>query len=216
MITRAASNIALRDVSPACASSDRYASLLSREAEGQASLRLSSEQKARLHTLVALYLGMIWRTLRRLGVPHAAADDAAQLVFLHMAHRLDTIAEGKERSYAYSVAVRIAANTRRATAKQELRLSNEDLSLLTSDARSPEEALEEAQARQRLDAILATMDPDLRTVFVLFELECMEGAEIADVLGIPTGTVASRLRRARQAFRGEVLRLENAEKRGAR
>jgi RNA polymerase sigma-70 factor (ECF subfamily) len=44
------------------------------------------------------------------------------------------------------------------------------------------------------------MDLDLRAVFVLDEIEEMSRAEIAHALGIPEGTVASRLRRARQDF----------------
>jgi RNA polymerase sigma-70 factor (ECF subfamily) len=48
---------------------------------------------------------------------------------------------------------------------------------------------------------------DLRTVLVLFELEEMETTEIAELLGIPLGTVASRLRRAREKFEVEAERM---------
>jgi RNA polymerase sigma-70 factor (ECF subfamily) len=41
---------------------------------------------------------------------------------------------------------------------------------------------------------------DLRSVFVLFEIEELSTQEIAVLLGIPTGTAASRLRRAREEF----------------
>jgi RNA polymerase sigma-70 factor, ECF subfamily len=44
-------------------------------------------------------------------------------------------------------------------------------------------------------------------VFVLFELEEMTGLEIAHVLKLAPGTVASRLRRAREAFHDGVKRL---------
>jgi hypothetical protein len=52
------------------------------------------------------------------------------------------------------------------------------------------------------------MPLDLRTVFVLFELEEMPTQEIATVLDLPTGTVASRLRRAREEFQKLVRRLQ--------
>jgi len=63
-----------------------------------------------------------------------------------------------------------------------------------------------------LDQILSEMDPDLIATFVLFELEGMSTAEIADALEVPPGTVASRLRRGRQAFRARASRLEQAQR----
>lgn len=62
------------------------------------------------------------------------------------------------------------------------------------------ERTEQLQARAMLDEVLDTLPLDLRTVLVLHELEEMECSEIAELLDIPTGTVASRLRRAREKF----------------
>jgi RNA polymerase sigma-70 factor (ECF subfamily) len=63
---------------------------------------------------------------------------------------------------------------------------------------------EQRRAAAILDRLLAAMELDLRAVFVLDEIEEMSRAEIAQVLGIPEGTVASRLRRARQDFQGRL------------
>ncbi len=52
---------------------------------------------------------------------------------------------------------------------------------------------------------------EMRAVFVLFELEEMPSTEIAEVLAIPIGTVASRLRRAREEFQRIVARLKARE-----
>jgi RNA polymerase sigma-70 factor (ECF subfamily) len=52
----------------------------------------------------------------------------------------------------------------------------------------------------------------LRAVFVLFELEEMTLVEIATMSDTPLGTVASRLRRARQAFSKAVRRLATASR----
>jgi RNA polymerase sigma-70 factor (ECF subfamily) len=59
-----------------------------------------------------------------------------------------------------------------------------------------------------LDRVLGQMEVDLRTVFVLHEFEELNMSEIAGVLEIPRGTVASRLRRARQEFRERVIALQ--------
>jgi RNA polymerase sigma-70 factor (ECF subfamily) len=53
------------------------------------------------------------------------------------------------------------------------------------------------------------MHDTLREVFVLHEFEEMNMSEIAAVLGIPRGTVASRLRRARSEFRERVGAIED-------
>jgi hypothetical protein len=71
----------------------------------------------------------------------------------------------------------------------------------------PDAALEARRHRELLDIVLDSLDAELRTVFVLFELEGWSSAAIAELLGIPVGTVASRLRRARESFHAEARRL---------
>jgi len=56
--------------------------------------------------------------------------------------------------------------------------------------------------------VLAQMPLELRTVFVLFELEEMTTPEIAELVGVPVGTAASRLRRAREEFQRLVARVQ--------
>jgi RNA polymerase sigma-70 factor (ECF subfamily) len=67
--------------------------------------------------------------------------------------------------------------------------------------------LELRRAREQLDQILDAMPFEHRMVFVLHELEQTPMSEIATLAGVPQGTVASRLRRARQFFRQSVERL---------
>jgi RNA polymerase sigma-70 factor (ECF subfamily) len=130
--------------------------------------------------------------VRRLGVPEADADDAAQQVFLALDKRLADVTVERERAFLMSVAVRIAANARR-----HLRRSREESGLddeSASDALSPEGALERRQLLDELDQALTLLADDQRSVFVLYEIE------IAHSLGIPLGTATSRLRRARELF----------------
>ena len=63
-----------------------------------------------------------------------------------------------------------------------------------------------------LDAIVAELPDDTRPVFVLHELEGMTMAEIASCLGMAPGTVASRLRRAREVFARAVARTQSMNK----
>jgi RNA polymerase sigma-70 factor (ECF subfamily) len=71
-----------------------------------------------------------------------------------------------------------------------------------------EELIDRRRARELLDEILAAMTMELRLVFVLFEVEQLTMAEIARMLELPPGTVASRLRRAREDFAARVRRIE--------
>jgi RNA polymerase sigma-70 factor (ECF subfamily) len=63
---------------------------------------------------------------------------------------------------------------------------------------------------QLCDLALSKVAPDLAEVFVLFEIEEMSSPEIASLLEIPLGTVASRLRRAREDFRNVFARIERS------
>jgi RNA polymerase sigma-70 factor (ECF subfamily) len=63
------------------------------------------------------------------------------------------------------------------------------------------------------DLVLSKIDPELEHVFVLFEAEGLSSREIAELLGIPRGSVRSRLRRAREQFRTAVSQIEQDMKR---
>jgi RNA polymerase sigma-70 factor (ECF subfamily) len=63
-----------------------------------------------------------------------------------------------------------------------------------------DEELDRRRARRVLDQILDQLPSDLRSVFVMCDLEELSMAEAAASLDIPAGTVASRLKRAREAF----------------
>jgi RNA polymerase sigma-70 factor, ECF subfamily len=51
------------------------------------------------------------------------------------------------------------------------------------------------------------MNPELAEAFVLYEVEGLSSPEIAALLEVPLGSVASRLRRAREQFRDAVTRI---------
>jgi RNA polymerase sigma-70 factor (ECF subfamily) len=71
----------------------------------------------------------------------------------------------------------------------------------------PDDLADRQKARALLDQVLDQMDEKVRAVFVLFELEELSTAQIAEMLELPPGTVASRLRRARESFGAIVKRM---------
>jgi RNA polymerase sigma-70 factor (ECF subfamily) len=180
----------------------------------------TSEPARDVRALFEAHYASVWRLLRRFGVPAAQLDDAAQEVFWVAARRFADIEPGREKSFLYGVALRVASNElRRAQASAEATAPLDDLEWMLSDlAPTPEESLEQRRALRLLDAALARLPLELRTVLVLFELEGLEVGKIADIEAIPLGTASSRLRRARQEFSAiaKRLRASLAQPRGAR
>jgi RNA polymerase sigma-70 factor (ECF subfamily) len=157
----------------------------------------SPERQARLAAMIDGHYRLIWRMLRRLGIPAHAVDDATQQVFLVAAERLDDIKLGSERAFAFGTALRVAQTLKRRAARETADPgAHEEASTLPG----PDELSEQRRARAMLDRLLEQMPIELRTVLVLFELEGMTSPEIAEVVAAPLGTVASRLRRARELF----------------
>jgi RNA polymerase sigma-70 factor, ECF subfamily len=62
-----------------------------------------------------------------------------------------------------------------------------------------------AERQQAVVHALADLDPDTRALLVLRDVQGLEYQQVADVLGIPLGTVKSRLFRAREALRQALL-----------
>ena len=162
----------------------------------------AAEREARLARLLATHFRMVWRALRRLGVQAHAVDDAAQEVFIVVSRKLAQITPEHERRFLYGVALRVAANARRARAARPETPDSDTLELAQATTPSPEVLLDRKRARELLDAALERLPDDLRTAFVLFELEGCSAPEVAELLDIPVGTATSRLRRAREAFHG--------------
>jgi RNA polymerase sigma-70 factor, ECF subfamily len=167
---------------------------------------LHRAQEQRLRQMVQAHFNFAWRTLRRLGVAEADLPDAAQQVFSVVAEKLALISESAEKSFIFGTALRVASHARRAKRrKREAPL--EDAGTLLDAAPNPEQALQRSQAIEQLAEILDGMDETSRAVFVLFELEQLTMAEIARLQRVPLGTVASRLRRAREQFHVAVTTL---------
>lgn len=169
----------------------------------------------RLREAVASHFDVVWRTLRRMGLEAADAEDVTQEAFLVLSRRLAEVFPGRERAYLFASALRIAATRRRGRERERRRIEGAPLPC-GEPLPDPDTALQERGARELLDQTLANLEPPLRSVFVLFELEDMTLAEIAEMLQIPAGTAASRLRRARELFQADLKRLRARAETGKR
>lgn len=161
----------------------------------------------RFASLFETHAAFVARALRGLGIPERDVEDALQDVFLIAQSKLETIEPGKEKAFLLGVSRRRASTLRRSFDRAARRLERAFEWGEKEIPHASVERSEEEHARAMLDELLDALSEDLRTVFVLFELEEMETTEIAALLGIPMGTVASRLRRAREKFEIEAERV---------
>lgn len=157
------------------------------------------DARRRVERLVDAHFDSIWRFLRRLGLGSGTVDDAAQEVFEVAARRIGDVRVGCEKSFLFATALRVAKASVRKQALGRARhepFGQEE----PRDGDDPEQLLSKRRSLELLDRILSSLDEPNRTAFVLFELEGFTFSEIAELTGVPRGTVASRIRRARAEF----------------
>jgi RNA polymerase sigma-70 factor, ECF subfamily len=161
--------------------------------------------------LVRAEFRYIWRLLRRLGLSEPDAEDAAQQVFLAASSRFADMLPGRERAFLYGTALNVAGKWRRAARREHGDADGSEEPV--ADSSEPvDELVDRHRARETLDDILALMPLELRAVLVLYEIEGQTAAEIAEITGLARGTVASRLRRAREEFSEHVKRISARQK----
>jgi RNA polymerase sigma-70 factor, ECF subfamily len=174
-------------------------------ARSQGEIAMSADE--RLRRTVRLHYDFLWRSLRRLGVAEAQCDDAAQQVLVVLSRRLADVPQENERSFLFGTAIRVASDYRKQSARRREVGDDEALAAEPSASPGAEELVDQRRAREMLDQVLDAMPDELRTVLVLAEIEGLTMSETADLLAIPSGTVASRLRRARGVFEEHVATL---------
>jgi RNA polymerase sigma-70 factor (ECF subfamily) len=163
----------------------------------------ASDRDARLTAALRTHFASVWRTVEALGVPRTYAEDVAQRVFLVFSEKLGRVSLGSERAFLMATAVRMAANARRQVVPEHPM----EVDGVAHPGPDAEQLLQNKQARELLDELLASMPYEQREAFLLFELEQLSIREVAQALGVPRGTAASRLRAARLLFQAGVQRL---------
>jgi RNA polymerase sigma-70 factor (ECF subfamily) len=145
----------------------------------------------------------VWRALRRLGVAERDVEDVCQEVFM-VVHRKLPEFEGRStvRTWVYGIAVRVASDYRkRGHIRREVMPDEMPENVSSSD---PHSDAARRQAREKLDRILDALDEGKREVFVLYEIEQMTMAEVAEIVGCPLQTAYSRLHAARKQVEGAI------------
>ncbi len=171
----------------------------------QGSLPTSRLQTA---TVYDAYATFVWRSLQRMGVPESDLDDALQEVFIVVHRKLDQYdaERAKLSTWLFGITLNVARKHR---SRGRLTLGV-DLEATPSDQPCQDTQLQRMQQAERLNVVLGKMRPEHSATFVMFELEGLSCQEIADLTGVPVGTVYSRLHKAREQFKDLVEKSEKA------
>jgi len=165
------------------------------------------EELAQRHLDAAYNLGR-WL----LGNEHDAAD-AVHDAFVRATRAADTYAGGNARAWWLAI-VRNCCLARLASRKREAQ--HRHLSIVQASVPSEVNAVEaDAETEQRRASIamqLRALPAEFREALVLREIEDLSYREIADVLGVPIGTVMSRLARGRALLRRALVPTPAQEK----
>jgi RNA polymerase sigma-70 factor (ECF subfamily) len=155
---------------------------------------------------------------------HDEAEDLTQDIFLKIFKALKTFdRRANFQTWIISISRNLCIDHYRSVRKERQTIARDvdasDLQPATTD-RGPYASAEHQDLRAQLRQALATLPITLRTAVVLRDLQELSYQEIADRLGLPEGTVKSRINRGRIELAHQLRRLQENQpvqprKRGA-
>lgn len=181
----------------------------------------STHDNAWLEQLVYRYERDLYNYLRRFLGDSQYAEDVFQATFLQIylkADQFDT--QRKFRPWLYMVATNQAIDAQRRNKRHQHASLQKNISatenfdgmslldIIPSEAPSPEENLEIQERAKQIHEFVDTLPPPLRDVVLLIYYEGIKYREAAEILGLPVGTVKSRLHNAMKRI-GQWLRNKN-------
>ena len=170
--------------------------------------------------LVLRYQDRLFNTVIRLVDNSEDARDVVQESFLHAYQSLHTF---KGDSLFFTWLYRIAVNTAISIKRKQrhvLRIQpgGEDKNTIhpvdPSESSRPGHAIEMAEDERKVHDALGKLSTEHRAVLVLKDMEGMKYEEMAEVLGVPVGTIRSRLHRARLEIRDLLIQVEKPKAQG--
>ena len=167
--------------------------------------------KRELEMCIDEYGKDIYSFCKRLTNNKLEADDLYQDTFLKAVQCRDKIEYGSNpKSYLLSIALRIWRNKKRKFAWRkriadvQLTAAEQDAQMCKSTAQSPEESITGKEKAESVRMAVNNLPEKLKITVLLFYMEDLSAAQIADALKIPVGTVLGRLHRARKILKKEL------------
>lgn len=159
--------------------------------------------------LVEQYRDNVYRLAYRMCGNAYDADEAAQEAFVAAWRALPNFrGDAKFSTWLYRLTTNAAIDVMRRE-KRHQTVGDGEMIELADDADSPQETVERTEQQEAVQKALATLSEEYREVLLLRYMEELDYAEIAEVLQLPSGTVKSRINRAKAALKTALLKSGN-------
>ena len=175
--------------------------------------RVAEEDERAFSELVRRYQGRVVNLVSRVLNDRECADDLSQEVFVRVfIHRRNYRRGSKLSTWLFTIAANLAKNEIRRRVRRRnwfsldaLQEAFKDGAMLFADpAEGRERLLEREQLQEAVGRAIATVPEKYRLALVFRDIEGLSYEEIAQVLGIPGGTVRSRINRARSMLKRKL------------
>ena len=163
-----------------------------------------------LEQVIALHGKEIYSFCQSLTANRGLADELYQDSFLKAMEQLDCIQpEGNVKSYLLSVALRLWKNQKRKFAWRNRIAPMEGLGeeMVSGRQEESEDVLQEVLRQERCQTVrqaVSKLTDHYKIPVLLYYMEEMSVSQIAEIMGIPPGTVKSRLHKARKQLESEL------------
>ena len=159
--------------------------------------------------LVEAYQGQVYRLALHMGLSPADAEEAAQEAFLAAWKGLPRFrGDSRFSTWLYQLATHAAIDLMRREKKYRDNSDIEDTVLVDTGA-SPQEAVEKQERQSAVQKALQALSPQAREILLLRYQAELGYEEIGAALALPSGTVKSRINRAKAQLREALLRQGN-------
>ncbi len=173
---------------------------------GSASIPIADSAGEEFEAAVRAHAALVYRIAFAVLHNHHDAEDAAQETFFrYWRYRKRDIRDLA--AWLARVAWRVSLDRRRPSAEVGLEDAAREVLALRAQGAGPEELAATRQMAALLERLIESLPRELREALPLATVEELTSAEIAEILGIPEGSVRSRLARARQLLREKLAAL---------
>ncbi|WP_237101951.1 RNA polymerase sigma factor [Nonomuraea sp. MG754425] len=167
--------------------------------EGLLVVRCQLGEREAFRELVAIWHTPLWRYVRGMVGSQHLADDLAQEAWVAVVRGLPRLRQPERFApWLYTIARRTVTDHLRQAYRAPETAMEETTTVVADDE------LSSVLTTMQIEAGLAALPPLEREVLILFHLEDLPLATCAEVLGVQTGTVKSRLHRARRMLRNHL------------
>jgi len=175
--------------------------------------RVAEDDERAFTELVRRFQGRVMNLVSRVLNDRNCADDLAQEVFVRVfVHRRNYRRGSKFSTWLFTIAANLAKNEIRRRVRRRnwfsldalTEMLNDSIIQLADPTEGSEAGLEREQLQGEVGRAIATVPEKYRLALVLRDIEGLSYEEIAEVIGVPGGTVRSRINRARSMLKRKL------------